>query len=192
MQSADEYPNENLDEHLPDIPPPDEHPNENPNENPLDEHPNENPNENPPDEHPPVEPPNEHSDEHPPNEGRDEIEFIPGSEQHITEAFLNAKFGDDESIRIRGELRSLELFILQHFKPLTNCEDVLGFIRTVKTNARTQVNELSRGREEPQVLVPHALRRNRNNSYSSVPQKVARACNEAMNADNADNEDTDS
>jgi len=123
---------------------------------------------------------------HSPDEASSESVFIPGPEQHITEAFLNSHFSDDDSIRIRGELRSLELYILKEFKPRSNLEEVLDWVQSLRTNLKTKVDELSCGREETQVIVPHATRPVRNNSYITVPNKVAQACAEAMMRDNQD------
>jgi len=114
----------------------------------------------------------------------DKTEFVSGPELHITEAFLNAKFGDDESIRIRGEMRSVEMMILQQMKPLTNLQQVLDTIQTIKRSLQAKIDQLSEGREVPTSVVTHALAPNRRNSYKTVPMRVAQACGEAMKRNN--------
>jgi len=117
---------------------------------------------------------------HPPDEAN--VEFIPGPEQHITEAFINAKFGDEDSIRIRGEIRSLEIYILSVFKPRTNLAEVLDTIRTMKSSIQARITESHSENDvqESQVAVPHASHPIRKNSYKEVPLRVAEACAEAM------------
>ena len=110
----------------------------------------------------------------------DKTEFVPGHELHITEAFLNAKFGDDESVRIRGEMRSVEIMILQQMKPLTDLQQVLDTIQTIRGELQAKIDQLSKGREGPRVVVAHASQPNRRNSYKTVPMKVARATGEAV------------
>ena len=119
-----------------------------------------------------------------PDETTDKIEFIPGPELHITESFLNARFGDEESIRIRGELRSLELMILGEFKPRASLKEVLDSIQAIRTSLQTKIDELNSGRDESHVVVPHAKRRVGKSSYKTGPMKVAEACAEAMKRNN--------
>ena len=125
-------------------------------------------------------PPSPDHDQHSPDEARVEVNFIPGPEQHITEAFLNARFGDDESVRLRGELRAVELLLLQELKPLCNFDEVHQSIQVFKDSVKAKVNELRHERGTQGAVVPHPERRNRNDSYITVPQKVARACAAAM------------
>ena len=124
-------------------------------------------------------PPPDH-DQHSPDEARIEVDIVPGPEQHITEAFLNARFGDDDSMRIRGEVRALKLLILRDFKPLCNLDEVRQSIQSFRDSIKAKINELRQGREPQGVVIPHPERRNRNDSYITVPQKVARACAAAM------------
>ena len=111
----------------------------------------------------------------------DVTEFIPGPELHITESFLNAHFGDDKSIRVRGEIRSIEVTILSKLMPRFDFKEVLDIIKMFREIVQSKVDQSSNGRmEESQVLVPHATSRNKNDSYKTVPLKVAQACAEAM------------
>ena len=113
-----------------------------------------------------------------------ETEFIPGYEQHITESFLNAKFGDEQSIRIRGELRSLELFLLQEFQRFSSMEHTVDMIRSFKASLESEIDKSDGGMDKTEVVVPHATTPNKNDSYQTVPLKVAQACAEAMKRNN--------
>jgi len=89
--------------------------------------------------------PRQQKELHHPDKTNGAIEVIPGPEQHITEAFLNARYGDDESIVIRGALRSLELMVLGEFKSRANLQDALNMINSMSSGVD----------EEPHVVVPH-------------------------------------
>ena len=124
----------------------------------------------------------------PAEETRDVIQVIPGPEQHITEAFLNARYGDDESICIRGALKKLELLILGGYKPLVNDKDVvIRVINSIYGAVKEEIHELSSGTEETQVVVPHPEKPIGLSSYKTCPWKVARACTEAMKRDRPQN-----
>jgi len=116
----------------------------------------------------------------PHDDTRENVEFIPGPEQHITEAFLNAKFSDEESIRIRGELRSIEILILQEIKPQFSMEKVLGMLSSFRNELLRKIIPVGANRDEHQAIVPHASKPTTSTSYITVPLQVAKACNEAM------------
>jgi len=134
--------------------------------------------------HPPSPQPDQHHPDKPGDDARDVVEFIPSHEQHITEAYINAKFGDEESIRIRGEIRSLELLVLSELKPLTGLQGILDRLKSIRTSVKKEIDSLSldnvaeRRRQVP--VVPHASQKNNNTSYKDVAEKVAQASAEAV------------
>jgi len=72
----------------------------------------------------------------------DEIEIIPGSEQHITEAHLNAMFGSDEEIQLRGGIRRLELTFLGRYSPLSNSKEAINVINYFRDIVERKIDEL--------------------------------------------------
>ncbi len=124
-------------------------------------------------------------DMHPPDKTSDKYRIIRGPEQHITDSFLCEKFGDEESIQIRGELMALEITILECIKPRTDFKEVLEVLQSIRSTVERKVNELDAATEGaategPQVLVPHASQVNTTNSFRIVPIKVRQACAVAM------------
>ena len=131
--------------------------------------------------------PEEEDDDHPPDVENDEIGVIPSNEQHITEAHLNAVYGSEEEINIRGSFRSLELMLLGGFLPLTDYHQALDMVSFFKRTLQDKINELSTERQEAQVVVPHPIQPIGISSYKTRPLQVAQACAEAMKRNSPSN-----
>jgi len=127
----------------------------------------------PPPEQPPL--PSEPSDN-----ARFEVVTVSGSELHITEAFMNERFGDEKSIRARGDMRAIELLFLTQVLPYSTDEERQEITDQIRSVVESAADRLQGGRREQQVLVPHAARRNRKTSYMTVPRQLARATGEAI------------
>jgi len=119
-------------------------------------------------------------DQHSPDKTNDEIEIIPGSEQHITEAHMNEMHGSDEEIKIRGIFRALELKFLQNYLPNTNYDTAVELLKSVNRTLEQKIEELGNAMEEPRVVVPHPIQPVGKNSYKTRPLMVAEACTAAM------------
>ena len=128
-------------------------------------------------------PPSSEQPSHPSGPSDDlryEVVPVSGPELHITEAYMNAHFGDEKSIRLRGKVRALEVFLLKEVSPFTTEDDLDETINKLMRELKLKADTLQEGRREQQVLVPHATRPNRKTSYITVPQQVARAAGEEI------------
>jgi len=85
-----------------------------------------------------------------------ETEVTTLSGLHASEAYINAKFPDADSISIRGELRSIEIMILSELKPHTELGDVLQMLELFRSTVRTKIQGLNRESEEPGAVVADA------------------------------------
>ena len=106
---------------------------------------------------------------------------------HITEAYLNSHFGDEESIVIRAEATKNLVLTLKRLKPIASLQEVLE----VQTKANNIVLEAIANKEEQmekervekdklEAVVPHTLQKNTNTSYKTIALDVARATGEAL------------
>ena len=61
-----------------------------------------------------------------PSDPSDEVrtEVVRGSELHITESFMSEHFGDERSIRVRGEMRAIEILLLDEITPFVTDDDL--------------------------------------------------------------------
>jgi len=119
-------------------------------------------------------------DQHSQDTANDEIEIIPESELHITEAHINAMYGSEEQIKLRGAIRSLEMTLLGEYLPLSNFAAALDMINSAHRTLKERIEELRKGREDARVVVPHPNQRVGKTSYKTRPLQVAQACADAM------------
>jgi len=93
---------------------------------------------------------------------------------------MSEHFGDERSISVRGEMRAIEILLLDEITPFVTDDDLTETMSEIRRLLEQKAERLKQRRQEQQVLVPHATRPNRKNSYVAVPLQVARACGEAI------------
>ena len=114
-------------------------------------------------------------------QARDEVHVVSSGTLHITESGFNAKYGDEESVLIRGRLQVIERRILEGLKPLTSYDVVQSELEKIDQHVKLMIERLKNERETQQgAVVPHATRPNTRNSYKTVPLQVARASAEMI------------
>lgn len=106
--------------------------------------------------------------------------FVSEAELHSTESYLNAKFSDPQSLRVRGEFRSIELTVLRDYSPYVSLEEMLQTIEHLRSYFKTKIDELGAEASDVQTVVPRATCKVGLNSYKTVPLRVAHESSEAL------------
>ena len=99
---------------------------------------------------------------------------------HIINSNLNARFPDDDSIRVRAAFLKAETTVLEELMPVENTDEVIKRIKQWEENIRQTVKRLRSGTEPAFGRIDHATGRNRKDSWRSVPKRITLAFSEEV------------
>ena len=97
---------------------------------------------------------------------------IPGGCPNIILSNIFAHHGDDESMDLLARFLTLQVYVFEGLKPLVDKDTLLQLINGWGKQTMEMIKKRSAGRSSEFGITPRATKRNRRDSWKTVPQKV--------------------
>jgi len=100
-------------------------------------------------------------------------DILDADTQHITDSWLNTRFSDEESCKIRGLVQILEIDFVTLRESGQPMENVVNYVETIHRNIQKKIRKLHEERS-PNLngVIPHPTKKVGKKTYAVVPRRV--------------------